>query len=51
MTLRNRAHCEFLIAMGSFGMGDHDRAAKSYDAALRIDSNNQSVVLYRSMMN
>lgn len=50
LTARNRAHCEFLIAMGSLGMGDHDRAAKCYDAALDIDCGNQSVVLYRTMV-
>ena len=50
LTARNRAHCEFLIAMGSFGMGDLHRAAQCYDAALDIDCGNQSVVLYRSMI-
>ena len=50
LTARNRAHCEFLIAMGSFGMGDLSRATKCYDAALDIDCSNQNVVLYRSMI-
>ena len=50
LTVRNRAHCEFLIAMGSYGMGNLDRAVKCFDAALDIDCGNQSVVLYRAMI-
>ncbi|MBR1820608.1 MAG: hypothetical protein IJ769_03190, partial [Clostridia bacterium] len=32
LTVRNRAHCEYLIALGSYGLGDDARAAKCYDA-------------------
>ena len=37
LTVRNRAHCEYLIALGSYGLGETARAEKAYAAALEID--------------
>lgn len=50
LTMRNRAHCESLIAMGSYGIGDTTRAEKAYSAALAIDCANQGVILLRKAM-
>ena len=50
LSLRSRAHCEYLIALGSFGLGDKARAAKCYDAALAIDCAHQGAILHRQML-
>ena len=50
LTVRNRAHCEYLIALGSLGLGDKTRAAKCFDAAQAIDCAHQGVILHRQML-
>ena len=50
LTVRNRAHCEYLIALGSYGLGDMARAAKCYDAVLAIDCAHQGAVLHRQLL-
>ena len=50
LTVRNRAHCEYLIALGSYGLGDKARAAKCYDAALAIDCAHQGVILHKQLL-
>ena len=50
LTVRNRAHCEYLIALGSYGLGDRARAAKCYEAALSIDCAHQGVILHKLML-
>lgn len=37
LTLRNKAHCHYLIALGSYGLGDQERAARSCGETLSID--------------
>lgn len=37
LTLRNKAHCHYLIALGSYGLGDKTRAAQSCTETLTID--------------
>ena len=49
LSVRNRAHCEYLIALGSLGLGDKARAAKCFDAALAIDCAHQGAILHRQM--
>ncbi|MEG0049230.1 MAG: DUF5107 domain-containing protein [Clostridia bacterium] len=34
---RNRAHCQYLIALGSYGMGDRQRAQAAYQEVLKIE--------------
>ncbi|MBQ9210667.1 MAG: DUF5107 domain-containing protein [Clostridia bacterium] len=46
LSIRNRAHCEYLIALGSFGLGDRERAKKCYDAVLKIDQSHQGAILH-----
>ena len=46
LTLRNRAHCEYLIALGSMGLGDRERAKKCFDAVLAIDCAHQGALLH-----
>ena len=50
LTVRNRAHCEYLIALGSYGLGDMERARACYDAALAIDCAHQGVLLHRQLI-
>ena len=49
LSVRNRAHCEYLIALGSLGLGDKARAQKCFDAALAIDCAHQGAILHRQM--
>jgi len=50
LTLSNRAHCEYLIALGSYGLGDMDRARRCFDAALHIDNEHQGALLHRQLL-
>jgi tetratricopeptide (TPR) repeat protein len=50
LTLRNRAHCEYLIALGSYGLGDKARARKCYDAVLGIDCAHQGAVIHSLLL-
>ena len=50
LTLRNRLHCEYLMALGHYGLGDSERAAKCFDAALRIDCAHQGAILHKLLL-
>ena len=50
LSIRNRAHCEYLIALGSLGLGDRERAKACFDAAQEIDCAHQGVILHRQML-
>ena len=50
LTIRNRAHCEYLIALGSYGLGDLNRAQKCYDAVLAIDCGHQGAILHKQLL-
>ena len=50
LSLRNRVHCEYLIALGSYGLGDRQRAAGCYDAALAIDGAHQGAILHKRLL-
>ena len=50
LTVRNRAHCEYLIALGSYGLGDTARAGRCYDAVLDIDRAHQGAILHRLLL-
>ena len=50
LSVRNRAHCEYLIALGSYGLGDMERAAKCFDAALAIDHSFQGAILHAQLL-
>ena len=50
LSIRNRAHCEYLIALGSYGLGDTERAAKCYDAVLNINRAHQGAILHKQLL-
>ena len=50
LSIRNRAHCEYLIALGSYGLGDRERAKKCYDTVLAIDHSHQGAILHKQLL-
>ena len=50
LSVKNRAHCEYLIALGSLGLGDRERAEGCFDAVLRIDPAHQGAILHRALL-
>lgn len=50
LTIRNRAHCEYLIALGSQGLGDIQRARKCYDTVLSVDCAHQGAVIHSALL-
>ena len=50
LTVRNRAHCEYLIALGSYGLGDIERARACYEAVLAIDNAHQGAILHKRLL-
>ena len=50
LSLRSRAHCEYLMGLGSLGLGDIARAEKCLDAALAIDPSHQGALLHRQLL-
>lgn len=50
LSLRNRAHCEYLMALGRYGLGDMKQADERYQAVLRIDPAHQGAMLHRLLL-
>jgi tetratricopeptide (TPR) repeat protein len=50
LTMRSRAHCAYLIALGSYGMGDDETAAKFYAETLAIDHAHQGAILHQKLL-
>ena len=50
LSLRNRIHCHYMIALGYTGMGDHDHAAAHYDEALRLDASHLGATMHRRLL-
>lgn len=51
LTLRNRAHCEFLIGLGSLGLKDVARAENAFRATLEIDPAHQGAIVHLALLN
>ena len=50
LSLRSRIHCEYLIALGSYGLGDAQRAKQGYAAVLSMDPAHQGALLHRLLL-
>ncbi|MBQ8092766.1 MAG: DUF5107 domain-containing protein [Clostridia bacterium] len=50
LSVRNRAHCEYLIALGSYGLGDSARAKQCFDEVLKINCSYQGAILHRQLL-
>ena len=49
LNARNRAHCQYLIAMGSYGLGDAARAAEACAATLALDAAHLGANVHRAL--
>ena len=50
LTWRNRIHCDYLIALGSFGLGDLSRARAGFDAVLAQEPCHHGAILHRRLL-
>lgn len=51
LTLRNRAHCEFLIGLGKLGLGDTAHAENAFRATLKLDPAHQGAIVHLALLN
>ena len=49
LSVKNRIHCEYLIALGSLGLGDTERAKSCFDAVLKADPAHQGARFHRQL--
>ena len=49
-TRKNRAHCNYLMALGALGLGDRDKAAAFLDEAVRLEPSHMMCRVYRDML-
>jgi tetratricopeptide (TPR) repeat protein len=47
---RNRIHCHYMIALGATGLGERERAAAHYAAALELDASHLGATLHRRLL-
>ena len=47
---RNRIHCHYMIALGATGLGERERAAAHYAAALELDASHAGASLHRRLL-
>ncbi|MGN0778313.1 MAG: DUF5107 domain-containing protein [Aristaeellaceae bacterium] len=50
LSVRSRAHCDYVMGLGYLGLGDKARAAQGFDAALSIDCAHQGAILHRNLL-
>ena len=50
-TLKNRAHCYYLMALGNIGLGNQDKAATFLDAVEAIEPCHLMCRIYKNMLN
>lgn len=51
LTLKNKAHCCFLIGLGNIGLGNIEQAKSYLEKALELDKNHQSCMLFKKDIN
>ncbi len=49
LNARNRAHCQYLIALGSYGLGDRIRAREACALTLAADAAHQGATIHRAI--
>lgn len=50
LNVRNRAHCQYLIGLGSYGLGDLERARAAYEQTLAVDPCHQGALIHLKML-
>jgi len=50
LSMRNRIHCAYLIALGNYGLGNAEEAAKYYKQVLSADCSYQGAILHERLL-
>lgn len=50
LDMRSRVHCDYLIALGSYGLGDVKRAERHYQAVLAADCAHQGALMHQRLL-
>ncbi len=50
LDVKNQIHCQFMLALGYYGLGDMDRAMRYLSEVEALDINHISVMQFKSMM-
>ncbi len=49
LTIKNKAHCHYLLGLGQFGLGKYTEALTNFGKALEYDFNHQNSILYKNL--
>lgn len=49
MTLKNRIHCNYLMALGHLGLDNRDKARHYFEIAASLDNNHQGIQIHQTM--
>lgn len=49
LTLKNEAHCYYLMGLAHLGLGQKDKAAEDFDEVLKRDCSHQNGIIYKKM--
>ena len=49
LKVRNLIHCNLVMGMGYFGLGDAQKAAEYFDNVLALDINHQGAAAFRKL--
>ncbi|MBQ5996335.1 MAG: DUF5107 domain-containing protein, partial [Bacteroidales bacterium] len=50
LNIRNRVHCNYMLALGHYGLGHVEQARKFLAAAAELDSNHQGIMAFEKFM-
>lgn len=50
LNLRNKVHCNYLMALGSLGLGNKVKAKKLFKEAIKLDINHQGLMIHSKMI-
>jgi len=50
LTLRNRIHCHYMLALGHLGLGNHAEAAQQFDAVQALQPDHIGAAVHRSLL-
>ena len=50
LTFRNRIHCQYMLGLGLYGLGEVKKAKEHLTQAAKMDSNHQGVQIHLSIL-
>ena len=50
LNIRNKVHCNYLMALGCLGLGKDNKAKELFEKALKLDSNHQGLIIHNEMI-